>query len=193
MKSISVFCGSSSGSDPKFQAAARSVGQALAEAGVTLIYGGAKVGLMGTVADAALANGGKVVGVLPRFLQNKELAHPDLSEMILCDSMHERKTRMFELSQGFIALPGGFGTLEEVCEILTWQQLGLHKFPIGLLNISGFYDHLDRLFAEMEKTELLKPENRRMAIFRENVPDLLAAMKNYRAPEVAKWIRKANT
>src|SRR4051812_45956194 len=128
MKSVAVFCGSSQGNDPQFTEAAQSLGRTLAEKNITLIYGGAAVGLMGTIANAVLQHKGKVIGVLPRFfLSGKEVPHHHLTELILCDSMHERKTKMFELSEGFIAMPGGFGTLEEVSEILTWQQLGLHQ------------------------------------------------------------------
>jgi uncharacterized protein (TIGR00730 family) len=139
MKSICVFCGSSNGDDPQFIETARNLGKALAESGITLVYGGANVGLMGAVADASLDSGGSVIGALPQFLQGKEIAHTGLTELILCETMHQRKTKMFELSQGFIALPGGFGTLEEVVEILTWQQLGLHKYPVGFLNVNGFF------------------------------------------------------
>src|SRR5258708_1188687 len=125
MKSLCVFCGSSVGDDPDFLKTAIALGKTLAETETTLVYGGANRGLMGAIADSALKNGGKVIGVLPRFLEGKEVAHKNLTELILCDSMHERKTQMFERSQGFIAMPGGFGTLEEISEILTWQQLGL--------------------------------------------------------------------
>ncbi len=179
MKSVSVFCGSTFGNSPAFVEAAKSIGRNLAEREITLIYGGANVGLMGAVADAALASGGKVIGVLPQVLKDKEVAHPNLTELILCESMHERKAKMFELSEGFVALPGGFGTLEEVCEILTWRQIGLHKFPVGFLNIEGYYNHLDDLFSGMEAAKLLKPENRSAALFHDNVSDLLEAMTKY--------------
>ncbi len=192
MNSICVFCGSSFGSDPVFAAMARALGRSLADQNVTLIYGGANVGLMGAVADSALERGGKVVGVLPKFLQGKEIAHTGLTELILCESMHERKMKMFELSQGFVALPGGFGTLEEIIEILTWQQLGLHKFPVGFLNANGFYDHLRGLFDEMERTKLLKSENKSMALFDDNTDSLLNRMKTYKAPDVSKWISKTS-
>jgi uncharacterized protein (TIGR00730 family) len=148
---------------------------------------------MCTVADAALERNGKVIGVLPKLLQDKEVAHNGLTELILCETMHERKTKMFELSEGFIALPGGFGTLEEVLEILTWQQLGLHGFPIGFLNINGYYNHLRLFFNEMESKELLKAENKNMALFSEDILGLLEQMTSYRAPDVAKWISKSFT
>lgn len=193
MKSVCVFCGSSFGSDPQFIESAKAVGKLLAENNITLIYGGANVGLMGAVADSALEYGGRVIGVLPKFLRGKEIAHAHLTELILCESMHERKTKMFELSEGFIALPGGFGTLEEISEILTWQQLGLHQYPIVFLNVNGFYSHLDNLFGEMESKKLLKPENRSMALFHNDISTLLNVMKDYQAPEVTKWINKSKT
>lgn len=193
MKSLCVFCGSSSGSDPAFIQSARQVGRLLAENQISLIYGGAKVGLMGAVADAVLENNGTVIGVLPKFLQGKEIAHANLTQLILCETMHERKTKMFELSEGFMALPGGFGTLEEVIEILTWQQLGLHKHPVGFLNVNGFYNHLRLFFDEMERGSLLKSENKKMALFGDDPTALLNEMKAYRAPAVTKWIGKQST
>ncbi|MBK7844448.1 MAG: TIGR00730 family Rossman fold protein [Bdellovibrionales bacterium] len=192
MKSLCIFCGSSSGNNPDFLKSARSLGQYLAENRITLIYGGANVGIMGVVADSTLESGGSVIGVLPKFLQGKEIAHTGLTELILCETMHERKMKMFELSHGFIALPGGFGTLEEVVEILTWQQLGFHKYPVGFLNIGGFFNHLKMFFDEMERTRLLRAENKKMALFGSSVPDLLKTMKSYKAPEVTKWISSSS-
>ena len=137
-----VYCGSSSGTRSEYKHAANELGKALAERGFGLVYGGASVGLMGVVADAALTHGGEAIGVIPRALQAKELAHKGLSELHLVDSMHQRKALMVELSDGFIALPGGFGTLDELFETLTWSQLGIHDKPIGLLNIAGYYNQL---------------------------------------------------
>src|SRR5687768_1380717 len=137
MKSVAIFCGSSSGSDSIYYSQAAMLGKILAHRKIQIVYGGAKVGLMGAVADGALKEGGKVIGVLPNFLKSKEIAHTGLTDLILVESMHERKLKMHELSDGIIALPGGFGTLEELFEMLTWSQLGLHKKPIGLLNING--------------------------------------------------------
>ncbi len=145
MKSICVFCGSSYGALEAYADIARETGRAIAEQGYTLVYGGAKVGLMGTVADAALAAGGKVIGVLPRSLQDKEIGHEGLSELHLVDSMHERKAMMADLSDAFIALPGGVGTLEEIFEVWTWGQLGYHKKPCGFLNAEGLLRSPDRL------------------------------------------------
>ncbi len=190
MKSICIFSGSSMGSDPAYRLAAQLLGRHLAGRSIQIVYGGAKVGLMGEVANAALSAGGRVIGVLPRFLQQKEIAHENLTELILCESMHERKSKMFELSDGFIALPGGFGTLEEVCEVLTWGQLGLHQWPIGFLNINGYYDHLHEQFKFMEERQLLKPENKSMALFHSDVGELLKVMEAYKAPAVTKWIKK---
>lgn len=188
MKSVTVFCGSSSGYDGTYQKAAERLGRALAEQSIRLIYGGAKVGLMGAVAGAVLEAGGEVVGVLPRFLRSKEIAHEGLTELILVESMHERKTKMHQLSEGVIALPGGFGTLEELFEMLTWAQLGLHKNPIGLLNVNGYYDALIVLIQSMADKGFLKIVNQKMLLSSSDVTDLLQAMKDYVAPEVGKWI-----
>jgi uncharacterized protein (TIGR00730 family) len=193
MKSVSVFCGSSAGDDPGYMDAARLLGRALATNEITLIYGGANVGLMGALADSVLENKGKVIGVMPRFLQGKEMVHTALTELIICETMHERKNKMFELSEGFLALPGGFGTLEEIIEVLTWQQLDLHKYPVGFLNVNGFYDHLKMFFSEMERTKLLKPEYRSMALFSNNIVDMLGLMKSYKKADGDKWIGKSFT
>lgn len=193
MKSICVFCGSSFGSDSKFKEEAETLGDRIAKSGRTLVYGGAKVGLMGVVANAVLKGGGKVIGVLPHFLSAKEIAHKGLTELIFCESMHERKTKVFELSEGFIALPGGFGTLEEISEILTWQQLGLHTYPVAFLNTNGYYNDIFNQFRKMQTSGLLKPENRQMALFADDIDSLLAAMESYKAPSVAKWITKEET
>jgi len=140
MKNLTVFCGSSLGTDEIYERQAFKLGRTLAERSIGLVYGGADVGLMGAVANGCLSKGGRVTGVLPRFIKDKGIAHKNLTEMILVETMHERKTKMDELSDGVIALPGGFGTLEEFFEVLTWGQLGLHKKPVGILNINGFYD-----------------------------------------------------
>jgi uncharacterized protein (TIGR00730 family) len=188
MKSVTIFCGSSSGTEPIYFSQAMLLGKILAQKNIQVVYGGAKVGLMGAVAEGALREGGKVIGVLPNFLRSKEIAHEDLTELILVDSMHERKTKMHELSDGVIALPGGFGTMEELFEMLTWAQLGLHKKPIALLNINGFYDHLKSLLKVMVTSGFLKEINFNMLLVSGEIEDLLTKMDNYRAPLVGKWI-----
>jgi hypothetical protein len=188
MKSVTVFCGSSSGSEEFYPSHARALGKTLAQRNIQIIYGGAKVGLMGAVADAALSEGGKVIGVIPYFLKSKEIAHDGLTQLIMVESMHERKTKMHELSDGIIALPGGFGTLEELFEMLTWAQLGLHKKPIGLLNTNGFYDPLTMLLQTMVTKGFLKEVNYNMLLVGSDPDDLLGQMNRYVAPIVGKWI-----
>ncbi|MDP5201707.1 TIGR00730 family Rossman fold protein [Flavobacterium sp. DG2-3] len=190
MKRITVFCASSFGTEKIYEEQATALGKTLAEQNIELIYGGANVGLMGAVADGALNAGGKVIGVLPNFLRSKEIAHLGLTELILVESMHERKTKMNDLCDGVIALPGGFGTLEELFEMLTWAQLGLHKKPIAVLNINGFYDSLIELLQTMTEKGLLKEVNQKMLLVSDTIEDLLEQMKNYTAPTVGKWIDK---
>lgn len=191
MKRITVFCASSFGTDKIYEEQATLVGKTLAEQNIEVVYGGANVGLMGAVADGALLAGGKVIGVLPNFLRSKEIAHLGLSELILVESMHERKTKMNNLCDGVIALPGGFGTLEELFEMLTWAQLGLHKKPIAILNVNGFYDALITLLETMTNQGLLKEANQKMLLISDNIDDLLLQMKNYTPPTVGKWIDKS--
>ena len=193
MKRLTVFCGSSFGTDDIFKSQATLLGKALAKRNIELVYGGANVGLMGAVADGVLSEGGKVIGVLPHFLKSKEIAHEYLTELILVDSMHERKTKMNELCDGVIALPGGFGTLEEFFEMLTWGQLGLHQKPIGVLNIDGFYNALLDLVQTMVDKGFLKQLNQEMLLVSENVEELLEKMKNYQAPTRGKWITNETT
>ena len=188
MKRVVVFCGSSSGSDARFTAQAILLGETLARQQIALVYGGARIGLMGAVADGALRAGGQVIGVLPRFLQSKEIAHADLTELHLVDSMHERKLLMNEFCDGAIALPGGFGTLEEFFEMLTWAQLGLHQKPVALLNVAGFYDPLLALVQSMVDNALLKPQNQSLILGSDNIDTLLETMRNYQAAAVPKWI-----
>lgn len=190
MKRVTVFCGSSFGTDDIYKTQAALLGQALAEQSIGLVYGGANVGLMGAVADGVLDKGGEVIGVLPNFLRSKEIAHEHLTELILVETMHERKTKMNDLCDGVIALPGGFGTLEEFFEMLTWAQLGLHKKPIAILNIDGFYDALIIFIQTTVDKGFLKEANRQMLLISDNIPDLLDKMKNYTAPTVGKWISK---
>jgi len=190
MKRITVFCGSSNGTDDVYRSKAIQLGKALALQQIELVYGGAKVGLMGAVADGVLSEGGKVIGVLPHFLSTKEIAHEGLTELILVESMHERKTRMNELCDGVIALPGGFGTFEELFEMLTWAQLGLHKKPIALFNVAGFYDPLITMIQTTVDKGFLKEINQKMLLMSNNISNLLEQMQSYKAPEVGKWITR---
>lgn len=191
MQSITVFCGSSSGTDTVFTEQAYLLGKTLAGKNITLIYGGAKVGLMGAVADGALKHHGKVIGILPNFLKDVEIGHDHLSELILVESMHERKAKMNEYSDGIIALPGGFGTLEELFEMLTWAQLGLHKKPVAILNTNGFYNELLNFIETMVDKGLLKTANRQMLLVSDNIETLLDKMDSYVPPVTGKWINKA--
>ena len=190
MKRVTVFCGSSFGTEEIYKSQANLLGKILAEHQIELVYGGANVGLMGAVADGVLDNGGKAIGVLPNFLKSKEIAHDNLTELILVETMHERKTKMNELCDGVIALPGGFGTLEELFEMLTWAQLGLHKKPIAILNTAGFYDSLITFIQNMVDKGFLKEVNRDMVLVSDDIDELIEMMKNYVAPKVAKWIDK---
>ena len=188
MQSVCVFCGSSSGTDPAYVDAATALGQLLAAQGLTLVYGGACVGLMGAVADAVLAAGGKAIGVLPDFLRRKELAHPRLTELHVVSSMHERKARMAELSDGFIAMPGGMGTLDEFCEIITWAQLGLHEKPCGLLNIQEYYTPLLQFVDRMVDEGFLKEKQKGLVLSSDTPEGLLAAMRAFEPIRVQKWV-----
>lgn len=188
MKSVSVFCGANTGTDPVYKLSAFNVGVALAQKGIHLVFGGGKVGLMGAVADGALSAGGKVTGVIPTFLKVKELAHEGLTELIVVPSMHERKMAMFELSEGTITLPGGFGSMDEIFEILTWGQLGLHQQPTALFNINGYYDALLAQMERMIADGFLKKQYREMLISSSNIETLIRTMEQYRHPEVEKWI-----
>ncbi|MGV8992467.1 MAG: TIGR00730 family Rossman fold protein [Flavobacterium sp.] len=190
MKRVTVFCGSNMGSDKNFQSQATFAGKTLAKNQIEVVYGGAKVGLMGALADGALSEGGRVIGILPKFLRSKEIVHNGLTELIMVDTMHERKTMMNELCDGVIALPGGFGTLEELFEMTTWAQLGLHKKPIAILNTNGFYDALIVMIQTMVDNSFLKAENQKMILISDNIEDLLQKMKDYVAPNVNKWISK---
>ncbi len=179
LKSICVYCGSSLGDDSDIGDIAKELGSYLAQNNITLIYGAAKIGVMGQVARAVLDKGGKVIGVIPEFLKIKEVVHLGLTELIVNKDMHERKMKMQELSEGFIALPGGFGTLEELFEILTWGQLGLHQKPIGILNVNGFYDHLLRLLESMVQKGFLKQENYDLLLVDTTVHGLVEQMNKF--------------
>lgn len=187
MKRITVFCGSNSGNNPSFKTEAYNLGKALAKKNIELVYGGAKVGLMGAIADGTLDNGGRAIGVLPQFLKEKELEHKGLSEIYIVDTMHERKAKMNELCDGIITLPGGFGTLEELFEMLTWAQLALHKKPIGLLNINNYYSPLLDMIETMIASDFLKEEYRNIVLVSNNIEELISKMESYIPPKNDKW------
>lgn len=186
---LCVFCGSSPGHDPSYLAAARNLGAALARAGIGLVYGGASVGLMGAVADAVMSDGGEVVGVMPQSLVDKEIAHKDLADLRIVGSMHERKALMAELADGFVALPGGLGTFEELFEVWTWAQLGYHRKPCSLLNVGGFYDKLAGFLDDVVSRGFLKPIHRSMLIVEQDPDALIRAIRAYQPPVVDKWIK----
>lgn len=186
---LCVFCGSNAGQDPVYLAAARALGEALAGSGIGLVYGGASVGLMGAVADAVLAKGGTVTGVMPQALVDKEIAHKELSDLRVVGSMHERKALMAELADGFIALPGGLGTFEELFEVWTWAQLGYHRKPCALLNAGGFYDKLTDFLDDVVERGFVKPVHRAMLIVESNPAALIQAIRAYEPPKVDKWIK----
>lgn len=187
MRRIAVYCGSNSGNKDIFKAKAYELGAALARNCIDLVYGGAKVGLMGEVANGTLDHGGKAIGVLPHFLAEKELRHNHLTETILVDTMHERKAKMSEAADGFIALPGGFGTLEELFEMLTWAQLCLHKKPIGILNTEGYYDSLILFINTMYQNGFLQKEYLNLLLVSDDIDILLDNMKKYSPISTEKW------
>jgi uncharacterized protein (TIGR00730 family) len=188
MESLCVFCGSNPGASPDYARAAARMGTLLAERGITLIYGGGHVGLMGVLADAALAAGGRVIGVIPEALEAREVAHTGLTELRVVRSMHERKALMSELADGFIALPGGIGTMEEWFEVWTWGQLGIHPKPLGMLNVAGYYDHLLAFFDRMVTDGFLPQAHRSMAIVGEDGEALLDRLAKYVPPRTEKWL-----
>ena len=193
MKRVCVLCGSSKGSRPLYSEAAERTGTLLARQGFELVYGGGCVGLMGIVADAAIRAGGNVIGVIPEALRIKEVVHEGLPDLRVVKSMHERKALMADLSDAFIALPGGFGTYEEFCEILTWAQLGLHRKPFGLLNVAGFYNPLLALFDHAVSEEFIRPAHRSWVLVDDDVTRLLEKLKAFHPPEGSKWIRRDET
>jgi uncharacterized protein (TIGR00730 family) len=188
MKSVAVYCGSSSGNQEIYTQQAQEMGRELARRGLTLVYGGGCVGLMGTIADAVLAEGGKVIGVIPQFLADKEVAHRGCTELHIVETMHQRKLLMADLAEGFVAMPGGFGTLEELFEVLTWGQLGLHGKPVGLLNTKGFYDALLALLDHMSAEAFLRQENRDQVLQNPSAAALLDAMQAYQPVRLEKWL-----
>ena len=193
MKRVCVFSGSSPGADLAYRAAATDLGHRLAERGLELVYGGAHVGLMGTVADAAMEGGGRVIGVIPQPLVDREVAHPGLSDLRVVDSMHERKALMAELSDAFVALHGGVGTLEELFEVYTWNQLGLHAKPLGLLNVRGYFDGLAGFLDHATAERFVTPQHRAMLLVSEDLDELLDGLADWEAPAQPKWIDRAQS
>lgn len=189
LKRVCVFCGSTSGRRRSYAEAAARLGTTMAGRRIGIVYGGGNVGLMGALADAALAGGGDVTGVIPEHLVNKELAHRRVADMRVVHSMHQRKALMADLSDAFIALPGGFGTLEEFCEVLTWSQLGLHAKPCGLLNVDGYYDGLLGLFDHAVDEGFVRQESRQLVLVDTDAEKLLARLSAWRAPALDQWIR----
>ncbi len=190
IKNICVYCGSSFGRVDDYGQAANALAQALVRKNIGLVYGGASIGIMGKVADEVLALGGEVLGVIPKALAHKEVAHHHLTQLRVTESMHERKMLMAELSDGFIALPGGIGTFEELFEIWTWAQLGFHHKPIGLLNISGYYDHLIQFLDHVLAEQFVKQETRDLLMVESDPDVLLDRFINYQAPPVIEWLSK---
>ena len=192
IKSICLFCGSSPGVDPAFRLAAAQLGATLAQNKIRLIYGGGHVGLMGVAADACLSAGGEVVGVIPRKLLEKEVGHTGLTQMHVVETMHERKALMTQLCDGFIAMPGGYGTLDELFEALTWQQLAYHLLPVGVLNVSGFFDHLVQFLDHVRDERLLRAAHRESLIVDTDLQELMSRMQNFVPPDNEKWLDRVS-
>ena len=193
VKRVCVFCGSNNGFRPQYATAATAMAAAMVQRGLGLVYGGGNVGLMGTIADAVMRQGGKVIGVIPDALVERELAHGDVTEMIVVRSMHERKAKMAELADAFIAMPGGFGTFEEFCEIVTWAQLGLHRKPCGLLNVEGYYDPLMPFLRHGFDEQFVRTAFERMLLVSDSPAALLDAFASFEPPAQAKWMDRAST
>ncbi|MFK4233732.1 LOG family protein [Pseudomonas guariconensis] len=190
VRSVCVFCGASIGTNPAYREAAVALGQAIARRGLTLVYGGGSVGLMGAVADAAMAAGGEVIGVMPQSLIDAEIGHKGLPRLEVVDGMHARKARIAELSDAFIALPGGLGTLEELFEVWTWGQLGYHAKPLGLLDVNGFYEKLGGFLDHIVEEGFVRPQHRAMLLLGKQPDELLDAMEEFVPPVLPKWVDK---
>jgi uncharacterized protein (TIGR00730 family) len=190
MKRICIFCGSSEGSRPEYGAAAEEMAAELVRRNIGLVYGGSSVGLMGVIADAVLRTGGEATGVIPEHLMGLEVEHTGLTKLHVVHSMHERKALMADLSDAFVALPGGFGTLEEFCEIVTWAQLGLHAKPCGILNTLGYYSPLLAMFDHAVEEQFLKPKNRALVLARDSPAELLQALEEWRPVLIEKWLTR---
>lgn len=193
MKNICVYCGANPGRQEAYSSAARDLAKALVDRNLGLVYGGASVGIMGLIADAVLQLGGRAVGVIPEALVRKEIAHKNLTELHVTQSMHERKTLMAELSDGFIAMPGGIGTLEEIFEIWTWAQLGFHAKPCGLLNVAGYFDSLTTFLDHAVAEQFVKKPHRSILIVEHEPEALLDRFASYEPPSIQKWVEKAET
>jgi uncharacterized protein (TIGR00730 family) len=193
LRRVCVFCGSSFGARPSYEAAARTLGKLLPARGSELVYGGGNVGLMGALADSAMAAGGEVIGVIPDHLERREVAHRGVTELRVVDSMHTRKALFEELSDGFVALPGGLGTYEELFEILTWGQLGLHTKPVGLLDVDDFYAPLHVFLNHAVEQRFVRPEHRSMLMIDDNAERLLDRMEAWEPPTVEKWLDRSTS
>jgi uncharacterized protein (TIGR00730 family) len=193
MRRVCVFCGSSVGNNPTYQDAARTLGRLLAERGIGLVYGGGAVGLMGVIADAAIEAGGTVIGVIPQALFDREIGHGGVTDLRIVDSMHTRKAMMADLSDAFIAMPGGVGTFEEFFEAVTWTQLGLHRKPCGLLNVAGFYTPLALFIDQAVSEGFIKPIHRAAIVVDSDPARLLTSLDKIELPDVPKWIRRDET
>lgn len=193
MQHLAVYCGSSAGNNPVYTQLATELGNMMASRGIGLVYGGGQVGLMGQIADIVLASGGEVIGVIPDFLDTKEIGHKGCTKLHVVGSMHERKMLMYEKADAFVAMPGGFGTMDELFEILTWAQLGLHKKPIGLLNVAGYYNPLVAHVNNMQAEGFLKPIYRQMLLEAATPGALLEALDAYVAPDVKPWLKPGTT
>lgn len=190
MNSIAVFCGSAEGYNEIYRESAYQAGAMLAEKGIRVVYGAAKIGLMGAVADGVINNNGHITGVIPGFLQGREITHEGLTELIIVETMHERKLKMYERCDGVIILPGGWGTMDEMFEMLTWGQLGMHNKPIGILNINGYYEALKVMNNSMVEEGFLDENTRNILLFSESLDELLQMMENYTPPELPQIINK---
>jgi len=188
LRSLCVYCGSNPGRQSAYREAATTLGREMAARGIELIYGGASIGVMGAIADSVIQHGGRAIGIIPHSLATREVAHSGLDELIVVNSMHERKAKMAERADGFIALPGGWGTIEEIFEMLTWAQLGFHDKPCGLLNVAGYYDHLSRFVEHTIDQLFVREAYRPMMMIEADVTTLLDRFLHYRAPQVKKWI-----
>jgi uncharacterized protein (TIGR00730 family) len=193
LSSVCVFCGSNGGADPAYLETAAAVGRGLAERGLRLVYGGGKVGMMGAVADGALDAGGEVVGVIPQQIFDLEIGHEGLADLRVVGSMHDRKALMADLADAFVAMPGGIGTLEELFEVFTWAQLGLHRKPLGLLDVAGYYAPLETMLDHAVEQRFLRPETRAMLVRDDSLDGLLERFDGWEAPGVPKWLDREGT